>query len=66
MLMRGDCIEDREGLWIELINFCGGYGVEFHFRDGGGAVAEGGDDGVVAEVTTTARDDYEIIDLELF
>ena len=50
---------------FQLVNLRGRYDAEFEFGYRRGVVVEGGDDGVVAEVTAAARDDDEIAGLEL-
>ena len=51
---------------LEFIEFGRRDGAEVEFCDGGGVVAEIVDEGVVAEVTATAGDDYEVSGGQLF
>jgi len=60
-----DLIKEREGGLVQLVEFGGGSGAEMEICDRDGAIVEGCDHGVVAEVTTAASDDDEITGLEL-
>ena len=57
--------EHSQRVSIQLVDFGGGDEAEFEIGDGAGVIAEGGGEGVVAEIAAAARDDYEVAGDEL-